>query len=423
MPGDGPVPGEPVFDLIGRDEAPGKPAEPLVRQDASAEAPAWVMPVIRKAVWRLVLVVIGVAIAFTLLTRARGVVGMLVVALFFGIAMDPAVTWLHQRKGWKRGAATGMIFLVLATFTIVMIFVLIPAIIQMANVIADKLPDWIANIQQAFGIDPKTADNNQIADDLQNGIKEWLQNHGGELLGIAGSTLGAVFNFFTIAMFTFYFAADAPRIRRAVLTRFPPQKQGHLGWAWDTAIIQTGGYFYSRMLLVLINGSLFFFVMVAVGTPWELALPLSVFEGFVAEFIPAVGTYIGAAIPIMITLGLLGVVPAAILLGWTLIYQQLENYILSPRLSARTMELNGGVAFGSALAGGAMFGPMGAFMSLPVAAMITSFMKNYSPKYELAYTSSYDDIEAAEAEAAQAAEQVQAPPKAGRRHRRKASEG
>lgn len=391
MAGEVPPRGE-SFDLLGMDEAPGKP-EPLVRTHPEAEAPPWVMPIIRKAVWRLVLVVVGMAVLFTLLTRARGVVGMLVVALFFGIAMDPAVTWLHQRRGWKRGSATGLIFLMLAVFTVVMIFVLIPAIIQMASAIADKMPEWIANIQQALGRDPSTASNAETAAQLEASIKAWLQDNGGQLLGLAGSTIGLVFNFFTIAMFTFYFAADAPRIRQAVLTRFPAQKQQNLGWAWDTAIIQTGGYFYSRMLLVIINGGLFFFVMVAVGVPWEIALPMSVFEGFVAEFIPAVGTYIGAAVPILVTLGLQGLAPAAILLGWTLIYQQVENYLLSPKLSSKTMELNGGVAFGSALAGGAMFGPMGAFMSLPVAAMITSFVKNYSPKYELSYHSAYDDGE------------------------------
>ena len=72
---------------------------------------------------------------------------------------------------------------------------------------------------------------------------------------------------------SFYFAADAPGIRRAVLTKLSPQRQQDVGWAWDTAIIQTGGYFYSRMLLMLINSTGFFFTMVAVGVrrfglPW-----------------------------------------------------------------------------------------------------------------------------------------------------------
>ena len=74
----------------------------------------------------------------------------------------------------------------------------------------------------------------------------------------------------------------------------------------DTAIEQTGGYFYSRLLLMLINGGLFFVAMLLVGMPVVYALPMAVFEGFVAEFIPAVGTYIGAAVPILMTLAVQG---------------------------------------------------------------------------------------------------------------------
>jgi predicted PurR-regulated permease PerM len=220
-----------------------------------------------------------------------------------------------------------------------------------------------------------------------------LKDNAGELLGLASSSVGLVFQFLTIATFTLYFATDAPKLRRALLVRIPPERQQRIGWAWDTAIEQTGGYFYSRLVLLLINAALFFFVMVAVGVPWLIALPLAVFQGFFAEFIPVVGTYIGAAIPALVTLGIQGVWQALVLVAWTAIFQQIENYWLSPKLSAQSMEINGGVAFGSALAGGAIAGPMGAFMAMPVAALVTSFVKNYVPRYPLAYRSSYDPEE------------------------------
>ena len=147
------------------------------------------------------------------------------------------------------------------------------------------------------------------------------------------------------------------------------------------------------MILVVINGGLFFVVMLLVGMPLAYAIPLSLFEGFVAEFIPAIGTYIAAAVPIALTLVVQGLVPALILLVWVLIYQQAENYWLSPKISSDTMEINGGVAFGSALAGGAIAGPMGAFVALPVAALITSIIKNTGKTYEVVYQSNYDSVE------------------------------
>ena len=197
----------------------------------------------------------------------------------------------------------------------------------------------------------------------------------------------------TIALFTFYFTADHQRIMRLVLSMFPAERQERLGWTFDQAIEQTGGYFYSRIILMGINGLGFFFTMVLVGLPVLIAIPLAIFAGFVSEFIPAVGTYIGGAVPVLLTLAIQGFVQALIVLAYVLIYQQVENYWLSPKLSAKTMDLNGGVAFGAALAGGAIAGPMGAFMALPIAALITAFLSHYRTAKEVVYTSIYDDPE------------------------------
>jgi predicted PurR-regulated permease PerM len=186
-------------------------------------------------------------------------------------------------------------------------------------------------------------------------------------------------------MFTFYFTADAPRVQEAVLRMFSGTTQERIGWTWDMAIEQTGGYFYSRMILMIINGLGFFFTMVLVGVPTAIAVSLALFGGFVSVFIPAVGTYIGGAVPILITLALQGLTAALIVLGYVLVYQQLENYWLSPKISAETMTLNGGVAFGAALAGGAIAGPMGAFVALPVAALISSFISNYYQFHDVVY--------------------------------------
>lgn len=355
-------------------------------------APPWLLPVIRSTIWRIVWVGLGMAVLVLSLLQARGLISTLVIALFFSIAMEPAVNRLHTGRGWGRGRAAGAVFLVVVLSVLLLITVLIPALVQVAEQVAAKLPGWIDAAERTFGITIGSSATD-LGDQVDEAVRAWLQDNAGQVLGIAGSTLGLVFQFLTTATFTLYFAADAPKIRRALLVRMTPERQQRVGWAWDTAVEQTGGYFYSRLVLLVINAALYFFVMVAVGVPWLVALPLSVFQGFFAEFIPVVGTYIGAAVPALVTLGLEGAWQALVLVAWTLVYQQLENYWLSPRLSARSMEINGGVAFGSALAGGAIAGPMGAFMAMPLAALITSFVKNYVPRYALAYRSPYDSDE------------------------------
>ena len=220
--------------------------------------------------------------------------------------------------------------------------------------------------------------------------------------GSFATGIGLIFSAMTIALFTFYFTADHQRIEQLVLSMFSRTVRSDSGGRLTQAIEQTGGYFYSRILLTGINGFGFFFTMVLVGLPVVIAIPLAIFAGFVSEFIPAIGTYIGGAVPVMMTLALQGFVQALIVLAYVLIYQQVENYWLSPKLSAKTMTLNGGVAFGAALAGGAIAGPMGAFMALPIAALITSFLSHYRTEHEVVYTSIYDSPE--EFEAADAGE-------------------
>ena len=220
-----------------------------------------------------------------------------------------------------------------------------------------------------------------FADDAQ--FAEWAKSAFGSVLGIVSSGIGLVFNVATIAMFTFYFTAEAPKIQRAVLALFSTDVQERVGWTWDEAVRQTGGYFYSRVILMFINGLGFFFTMVLVEMPVGLATALALFGSFVSVFIPAIGTYIGGAIPVLLTLAVQGLTEALIVLGYVLLYQQLENYWLSPRISAQTMTLNGGVAFGAALAGGAIAGPMGAFTALPIAALSSSFISNYIASNEV----------------------------------------
>ena len=367
------------------------PVPPTSTSDAFAPAPAWLEPMLRRLLWRAIGVLALAGLLFLLVSKLRGLLSILVIAAFLAVAMEPAVTWLHVRRRLSRGAATWLVFLAVAGFVLAAIFLLIPAIITAAETIAARLPRLLEQIRTTFGIsigDARTGE--AAAAEIEESVRRWLQDRTPQLLGLASGAVGLAFQLLTIASFTFYFAAGAPTLRRTVLTRLPPARQHRLGWAWDTAIEQTGGYFYSRLLLMLVNGGLGFFVLVAVGVPWLVSLPLAIFQAFFAEFIPVVGTYIGAAVPVIVTLGIAGLGPAVIVVVWVVLYQQLENLWLAPRLSARTMDVNGAVAFGAAIAGGAVAGPVGAFMALPVAALITSFVRTYARSYPLAYHSAYD---------------------------------
>lgn len=367
------------------------PAGYYVQDTPPPQPPPWVWPLVRRGLWRAIYVVAVAGISLWAFGELTELITILVMAAFFGMAMEPAVSGLSKRFGWRRGLSTGLVMLGVFVAITLMFVVLVPALASLAESIGANLPTWAANIQDwleetfdiTVGGDPPV--DPETAEQLEQSITEWAKNAFGTVVSVATGAIGLIFNFFTMLLFMFYFAADGPKLRRAFLTRVPPNHQERLGWAWDMAIKQTGAYFYVRILLMIINGAGFFFTMVLVGVPTALSLALGIFAGFVAAFIPTIGTYIASAIPLLITLGLQGWTAALILLGYVLIYQAVENYWLSPKLSAKTMEINAAVAFGAAIAGGALFGPLGMFIALPAAGLITSFISHYAKRYPIVY--------------------------------------
>ena len=345
-----------------------------------------------KIIWQVIGAVLVTLVLLWALDQASSMVAMVAIAFFFGLALDPGIRWLVARYGWRRGSATGVIYLLGVLFVVLLVVIMIPALTQLGQLIGEQGAAWIANFQawlsDTFGLEwagIKNVDDAAVATD--EALTEFSSEAFGNLVSAATGTIGFLFNMATVAMFTFYFAADAPRVQRAVLRLFSPKAQQRIGWTWDQAIVQTGGYFYSRLVLMVINFLGFFFTMVLVGLDVPFALALALFGSFVSVFIPVIGTYIGGAVPVLLSLAIEGWAAGLIVLGYVLVYQQIENYWLSPKLSAKTMELNAGISFGAALAGGAIAGPMGAFTALPIAALITSFMKNYLADHEMTYES------------------------------------
>jgi predicted PurR-regulated permease PerM len=315
---------------------------------------------------------------------------MIGIALFLSFALEPAVDYLATR-GWKRGAATGLIFLILFGAIVLLVALIVPAVISgfdqlvpNAPALVDRLSEWL----RPLGIKLSTQDLIQKLQENAQQVISSASTVAGTVFGIASSLIGGLFRWATIALFTFYFVAEGPKFRRALLSRVRPDRQERLLFVWEQAIRQTGGYFYSRLLLAFINGTGMYITLRIANVPFPA--PLAIFEGIVAEFIPIVGTYIGGAVPILVAFlaagaGVTGTAKTAGFwaLGYVLVYQQIENYILSPRITAKTMSLHPAVAFAAALIGGALGGLFMAFLALPVAGVIQAAVKEWSRSYEV----------------------------------------
>jgi len=307
----------------------------------------------------------------------------LVVSLFLSFALEPGVNWLSER-GWRRGLATGFLLFGLFIVGIVLVASMIPLVIQQVRDLIENVPGYI---DQASRLSERwfnyEISSDKLADQLENvdiSLADYARNLAGNLLGVGAAVLGAVFQMFTIGLFTFYLVADGPRLRRAVCSVFPPDRQREVLWVWNVAIEKTGGYLYSRLLLALISGVITFLVLTVLGVPF--ALPLALYTGLLSQFIPVVGTYLAAIVPLLVAL-LHDPVSALVLTVFFVLYQQVENYLLGPRITARTMQLHPAIAFGAAIAGGSLMGAIGAFLALPAAAIAQAGLSTYIKRHEV----------------------------------------
>lgn len=337
--------------------------------------------------WRLgfitlAIIAIGLLINFVI-EDGGGVIFIVLMSWFASIAMEPAVRRLA--KHMKRGAATGIVMLSIAVsfvlFTLAfgnLLFNQVAELMRALPVLLENTLAWInaqtnsqyevADLWEQLNLSP--AQSAQYAATVLSGI-----------FGILGSVAVSFFSLFTFALFTFYLSADAPRFRRYVASLFAPKYQSLTLQIWDTTALKTGNYVAARVFLAVINGSTSAIVFYFIDMPSWLAL--GIWTGVIAQFVPTIGTYIAIALPVLV--GLLSDNPwiGVMALIWALIYQQVENLTLEPKISAKAVNVNPAVAFASVMLGAALFGVAGALLAIPVTAMIISLIDSRRLRYEV----------------------------------------
>lgn len=341
--------------------------------------PSWLPRAMMLALW----LVTAFGVALWLLLKLQNLIMLLLISLFLALALEPAVNWLHRRR-WPRGPATGAVMFVVLALSVLFLSMLGSMLIGQILAFVSEIPamvrallDWV-NTTFGTSYSPTTL-LNEISS-ASGLVEQYASGIANNLLGAGTTFLMLLFNGLTIALFTFYLCADGPRFRRVICSLLPPRTQREVLRAWEIAISKTGGYLYSRALLALFSGVAHYLVLVVLDIPFAFALAL--WMGVLSQFIPTVGTYIGGAVPILVAL-MEGVWPSVWVLIFVIVYQQFENYLLQPRITARTLDMHPAVAFGSVLAGVAVLGGPGALLALPMGASMQAFLSTYIRRYEV----------------------------------------
>ena len=361
---------------------------PVAREEAAVtRLPHSEVVLVPSNVWRVGLVVLAlVALGLVLrffVQNAGSVIFTVLMSWFAAIAMAPLVNRLSHRM--SRGLATMLVLLAFlalaAVFVVAFGALLVDQLTQLVTRIPDLIDSAIMWANETFSTEfTQEALLSSVGGGGDVDFGSIAAQLGPSLLGYVTSFLGSVFGLFTFGLFTFYFSARMPDLERWVTSLFPTRSQAVVANVWHLTAQKTGGYVGARVVLALLSSVCSGIVFALIGMPYWL--PLAMWTGIVAQFVPTIGTYVAITLPVLV--GLLSPNPwlGVIALVWGLLYQQTENLTIEPRISARAVDVNPAVSFGAVLLGTALFGIAGAFLAVPVVAMLLALISIYGRRYD-----------------------------------------
>ena len=322
---------------------------------------------------RVLLTIAAVSTVLIALWSVINIVILVLMAAVLAIGLDPAVRFI-ERRGRSRSRAVTLIFVAALAIAIMFAWLVIPPLITQVGELADDIPGYVERLSRRDDALGRYFQDNDVADKLQTFVEELpekITNSFGTIVGVAGRVGSAIFNLLTVAILTIYFMLSLPRMRRTAAIWFAPGMRGRAEDVMDQAISRIGGYVAGILTTASIAGVsalLFFTILELFGPGIPFAVPLAVFSGILG-LIPAVGAYIGAAPAVIV--GFFQSGPTGVLvLVYFIVYQQIENYVIQPRIMKNAVNLSPAAVIISTLVFGSLAGFAGAVLALPAAATI-----------------------------------------------------
>jgi predicted PurR-regulated permease PerM len=315
--------------------------------------------------------IVLVLLAFLAVWTVRDILVLALVALFIAVSLDPAVRWM-VRHGVRRAWAVTIILLV-AVFIVAAVIALVgPPLVREASGLSQSVPEYVSNLDERSKTFRELSERyhlneqlNRIAADLPQRIGTSVVNFFRRFLGVLASTL-------LVLVLAIYFMADLPRLRRLVPRLFPHRFQQRARLIVDVVIDKVGSYMIGGVLISSIAATVAYLILSIFEVP--AALPLAMFV-FLCAFIPLIGASLGAIVCVIVAAIANGLWPsAALVLLCFIIYQQLENYLIAPRVMQGRMDLPAVGVLLAGLLGGTMLGLVGALMAIPIAAALKAIM-------------------------------------------------
>lgn len=305
------------------------------------------------------------------LTSARAVFVYILVALFLAIGLNPVVERLRRLR-LPRWAAIVSVCLALVAFLVVFLWAIVPPLTEQISSFAANLPAAFDQLQSSvfFRDLDRRYDVLSRIEGLVTGADFGQQLFGG-LVGVGQVVFNSLFATFTVLVLTLFFMASLPSIMDVSYRFVPRSSRDGVREIGDEIVQRIGAFIAGQLVVAALGGVVAFLFVWAIGSAYALTLALVV---AVTALIPLVGTTIGAlAAALAVAVGdpWLGLVT----LVFFLVYQQIESYVIAPRVMRHAVDVAPTVNITAALVGGALLGLVGALLAIPTAAAVTLVLK------------------------------------------------
>jgi predicted PurR-regulated permease PerM len=328
---------------------------------------------------RVVAVVLVSVLALYLIYLLRKPIGWLVLAGFIAVAVSGPVR-LFERK-MRRGLAIGLVYLGVILIPFLVAAVLVPPIVDQANNLATNAPRYARDLTQTVQENQTLHDLDQKYD-LTAKIEEQaaklpakVGDAAGVLADVGAGIVSSVFAGVTILILSIFMVGAAPRWREAFVRLHPAQRANALNRLFDRTGTAVGGYVRGALLQALIAGFSSWIVLEILGVPYPVALALII---GLLDLVPLVGATLGAVVVGVVTL--FNDFPTATIVWavWSVIYQQIENTVIQPRIQSRAVQVEPFVVLVAVLFGSTLFGVFGALLAIPAAATLQIAIYEYT---------------------------------------------
>jgi predicted PurR-regulated permease PerM len=332
-----------------------------------------------RAVLRVVLVVVAVVLTLALMYLLRRPLTWIFIAAFIAVALSGPVSFLSRRM--RRGVAIALVYLGLILTPFVLIGLLVPPIVTQANNLVQNLPQYAEDLTRFVNDNDRLRqlqEDYDITGKLEEQAQELPQRLGdaaGVLSDIGLGIVNSIFAAVTILVLSIFMMGSGRRFLDAWAGRYPPEREAWMRRLFERIGNAIGNYVAGALLQATVAGVTSWIVLMILGIPY--ALPLAVII-FMLDLVPLVGATLGAIVVGIVTLFIDFPVATIVWVVFAIIYQQVENNIIQPRIQAKAVQLDPLVVLISVLFGSALFGVLGALLAIPVAAAIQITVREYT---------------------------------------------